>query len=150
MYVWDVLGKRTVDDRWAVVGGVKAPDAGLALILAKETHFRHKEGVRYAVRRRGDRELHPGPYEGDLLGGLTDRSYRRQEAYVGVGARHRRVSEEMAARGLLIDRPRPPAGRAGPAAAKRPRTGTEERDGGKVPSGADLSPEDLAAHGTAG
>ena len=27
----------------------------MALLLARETHFRHKEGVAYAVRRRGDR-----------------------------------------------------------------------------------------------
>jgi hypothetical protein len=44
----------------------------------------------------------------EVIGGLTDRSYRRQEAYAGVGARLRRVSEQMAARGVSIDRPRPP------------------------------------------
>ena len=41
--------------------------------------------------------------------GLTDRSYRRQEAYAGVGARQKRVSREFARAGVRIDRSRPPA-----------------------------------------
>jgi hypothetical protein len=83
----------------------------MALILARETHFRHKEGVSYAVRRRGHEQMHVGPYEGEVLGGVTDRSYRRQEAYQGVGARHKRVTRRFAEAGLTIDRPRPPVGR---------------------------------------
>jgi 1,2-phenylacetyl-CoA epoxidase PaaB subunit len=116
--VWDVLGKRTSDDGWTLVGGIKAPDVEMALVLARETHFRHKEGVAYAVRRRGDEELHVGSYQPELLGGVTDRSYRRQEAYAGVGAKHKRVGKRMAERGLVIDRPRPPVGRL---AAERTR-----------------------------
>ena len=114
MAVWDVLGKRTPEDDWTLVGGITAPDVGMALILARETHFRHKEGVAYAVRRRGDEELHVGSYQPELLGGVTDRSYRRQEAYAGVGAKHKRVGKWMAERGLVIDRPRPPVGRLAP------------------------------------
>jgi len=106
-----VLGKRRPDDEFEVVGGIKAPDAELALILAKETHFRHKEGVEYAVRRRGESEIHVAPYQGEILGGMTDHSYRRQEAYTGVGAKLKRVSEELARRGLRIDAPRPAVGR---------------------------------------
>lgn len=112
MHVWDVLGKRSKGDEFVVVGGVKAPDAEMALLLARETHFRHKEGVAYAVRRRGDGEVHLGPYDESLIGGLTDRSYRRQEAYVGVGAKLKRIAGEVAGTGRAIDRPRPPAGRA--------------------------------------
>src|ERR1043166_6319452 len=91
MRVWDVLGKRREDDEFEVVGAVKAPDAELALILARETPSGHKEGVEYAVRLRGEGEIHPGPYRGDLLGGLTDHSYRRQDAYAGVGGKLRRI-----------------------------------------------------------
>jgi 1,2-phenylacetyl-CoA epoxidase PaaB subunit len=112
MPVWDVLGKRTEDDGFVVVGGVKAPDVDLALLLARETHFRHKEGVGYAVRRRGEEELHVGTYEPSMLGGVTDRSYRRQEAYTGVGAKLKRVANELASRGLRIEAPRPRVGRA--------------------------------------
>ncbi len=122
MPVWEVFGKRTAGDDWTLVGGIKAPDAEMALILARETHFRHKEGVAYAVRRRGEKELHPGTDDPQLIGGVTDRSYRRQEAYAGVGAKHKRISKLMAERGLVIDRPRPPVGRA---AAGRERKETE-------------------------
>ena len=108
-----MLGKRTAADEWTLVGGVKAPDAGMALLLARETHFRHKEGVAYAVRRRGDAAdaLVPGTWPAETLGGVTDRSYRRQEAYAGVGGKLKRVSREMAERGATVDLPRPPVGR---------------------------------------
>src|SRR5205807_3835014 len=112
MAVWDVLGKRTEHDEFAVVGGVKAPDPSMALLLARETHFRHKEGVAYAVRRRGDDEVLLGPYDSDVIGGVTDRSYRRQGAYAGVGGKLKRVSAEMSKRGLRIDRARPPVRRS--------------------------------------
>jgi Phenylacetic acid degradation B len=112
MAVWDVLGRRTEHDEFVVVGGVKAPDASFALLLARETHFRHKEGVAYAVRRRGNQEVLPGPYDAGVIGGVTDRSYRRQEAYAGVGGKLKRVSAEMSKRGLRIDRPRPPVKRS--------------------------------------
>src|SRR5213596_182358 len=108
MLAWDVLGRRTEGDELVVVGGVTAPDAEMALLLARESHFRHKEGVAYAVRRRGDAEIVAGPYGAELLGGITDRSYRRQEAYDGVGGKLKRVQAEMSRRGLRIDRPRPP------------------------------------------
>jgi 1,2-phenylacetyl-CoA epoxidase PaaB subunit len=108
MAVWDVLGKRTSEDEWTWVGGIKAPDAEMALMLARETHFRHKEGVAYAVRRHGEEALHVGTYDSGAIGGVTDHSYRRQEAYAGVGGRHKRISRRLAEQGLRIDRPRPP------------------------------------------
>src|SRR6266487_1741218 len=109
--VWDVLGKRTAADEFTVVGGIKAPDAEMALVLARETHFRHKEGVAYAVKRRGDDRLLEGEWPAEQLGGLTDRAYRRQEGYVGVGRKLKRVREELAKRGLVIEGVRPTAGR---------------------------------------
>lgn len=112
MEAWDVLGKRTERDEFEVVGGVKAPDAEMALLLARETHFRHKEGVAYAVRRLADGSVLEGRWAPGELGGVTDRSYRRQDGYTGVGAERKRVAGEMAARGLRVDRPRP--GTAGP------------------------------------
>jgi 1,2-phenylacetyl-CoA epoxidase PaaB subunit len=121
MFVWDVLGKRTEDDELVVVGGVKAPDAEMALLLARESYFRHKEGVAYAVRRRGDDTIVPGP-EHDVIGGVTDRSYRRQEAYAGVGGKLKRVQAEMTKRGLRIGLPRPPVKRS-PTHAEREASG---------------------------
>ena len=112
MEVWDVLGKRTEGDEFVVVGAVKAPDADLALLLARETHFRHKEGVSYGVRRRGEERIHEGAWPAGELGGVTDRSYRRQEGYVGVGAQMKRVHRELAARGLVVRGPTPPSTRS--------------------------------------
>ena len=112
MQVWDVFGKRSPSDDFSLVGAVKAPDREMALLLARESYFRHKEGVSYGVRRRGEGEIHVGPEDGEVLGGVTDRSYRRQEGYVGVGAKLKRVHEEMSRRGLVIHRARPPVGRA--------------------------------------
>jgi 1,2-phenylacetyl-CoA epoxidase PaaB subunit len=118
--VWDVLGKRTAKDEFTVVGGVMAPDSEMALLFAHETHFRHKEGVAYGVRRRGGDQIHVWPgNDGAPLGGATDHSYRRQDGYVGVGAKLRRVRQAMAKRGLVIDRPRPPA-RGEPAPKESP------------------------------
>jgi hypothetical protein len=105
--VWEVFGKRTDSDEFVLVGGIAAPDVAMALVLARETHFRHKEGVAYAVRLRGETELHIGTYDAGLIGGVTDRSYRRQEAYAGVGGKLKRVAAKMAEEGLSIDRPRP-------------------------------------------
>jgi 1,2-phenylacetyl-CoA epoxidase PaaB subunit len=112
VFVWDVLGKRTPSSGYELVGGVKAPDADMALLLARETHFRHKEGVAYAVRRRGEEALHEGMWKAAEIGGVTDRSYRRQEAYAGVGGRLKRLSERFAEEGVRIDAPRPPVHRA--------------------------------------
>src|SRR5205807_748121 len=94
-------------DEFEWAGSIKASDLEMALVLARETHFRHKEGVAYAVRGRGEQDLHVAAYGGEELGGVTDRSYRRQEAYAGVGRKHREVSRLLAGRGLVIDRPRP-------------------------------------------
>ena len=141
MSVWDVLGKRTEDDELVVVGGVKAPDAEVALLLARETHFRHKEGVAYAVRRRGETQLHEGSWKPDELGGLTDRSYRRQEAYAGVGGRLRTLTERFTREGVRIDAPRPPAHRAA-----RPHEPSES----EASDPDELTTERLAAEGTAG
>ena len=143
MPVWDVFGKRTERDDFLLVGSIKAPDVDMALVLAKETHFRHKEGVEYGVRLRGDSDLHVGRYTAEVLGGVTDHSYRRQEAYAGVGAKHKAVSKLLAERGLAIDRPRPPVGRTGAAPRRSPSAATPERP-------EDVSEEEIAAHGTAG
>ena len=143
MPVWDIFGKRTDRDDFVWVGSINAPDVEMALVLARETHFRHKEGVAYGVRRRGDDKLHTGPYPGDVLGGVTDRSYRRQEAYAGVGAKHKRVSKLLAERGVVIDRPRPPVRRAVKEPGRSPSSAALERP-------EEVTAEEIAAHGTAG
>jgi 1,2-phenylacetyl-CoA epoxidase PaaB subunit len=106
MQVFDVLSRRKEGDDWRVVGAVNAPDLGMAMLLARETHFRHGEGETYALRRRGDDELHECP-DPTGIGGVIDRSYRRQAGYVGVGAKLKKVHALLAERGQVIDGPRP-------------------------------------------
>jgi 1,2-phenylacetyl-CoA epoxidase PaaB subunit len=144
--VWDVFGKRTEGDEFVLVGGITAPDVEMALVLARETHFRHKEGVAYAVRRRGAEELHVGSYRAELLGGVTDHSYRRQEAYTGVGAKHKQVTNRMVERGLSIDRARPPVGRRAPR-SERVDPSTVPRDERPI---SEVPPEEIASQGTGG
>jgi hypothetical protein len=109
--VFDVLARRGEDQDWRVVGSVNAPDLEMAMLLARETHFRHGEGDTYALRGRGQDEVHECP-DPTGIGGVIDRSYRRQAGYVGVGAKLKEVHRELAARGLAIQGARPPVGRA--------------------------------------
>jgi 1,2-phenylacetyl-CoA epoxidase PaaB subunit len=110
--VWDVLARRREGDEWQVSGSVNAPDLDLAMMLVRETHFRHGEGKTFALRLRGDTEIRECP-DPTGIGGVIDREYRRQDGYVGVGAKLKRVHALMADRGAVIDRPRPPARRVG-------------------------------------
>ena len=107
MKVWDVLQRRRAGGEWEVVGGVKAPDVDLAVLLARESLFRRREGDTYAVRLRGTDEVIECP-EPDGIGGVIDREFRRMDSFAGVGGKHRRIHEEMLRRGVVIDRPRPP------------------------------------------
>lgn len=106
MEIYEVFQRRQHDDPLVHVGSIKAPDLQLALLLARETHFRHGEGTECWVARRAD--VHRVPYP-ETMGGVLDRSYRRQDGYVGVGAKHKRVSAMMRERGLVVDAPRPGA-----------------------------------------
>lgn len=109
MEIYEVFQRRTHDDPLVSVGSIKAPDLEMALLLARETHFRHGEGTECWVARRGDLHAVPNP---ETLGGVGDRSYRRQDGYVGVGAKAKKIAQEMRARGLVVDAPRPAAGAA--------------------------------------
>ena len=104
MEVWEVFSRRTADDPLVHVGAVKAPDLELALVLARETFFRHGEGVDCWVGRRGDLHRIAQP---ETLGGVTDKSYRRADGYVGVGAKLKRVRDALALRGMAVAGERP-------------------------------------------
>jgi 1,2-phenylacetyl-CoA epoxidase PaaB subunit len=106
MLIWDVLSRRRSGEEWQTVGAVNAPDLEMAMLLTRETHFRHGEARDYAVRRRGEEEIHPCP-DTTGIGGVIDRAYRRSEGYAGVGAKLKRVHQEMASRGLAIEGSRP-------------------------------------------
>lgn len=98
MKVWEVWARRRTGDEPARVGSVNAPDADLAALLARECFFRHKEATEgWVLDDDGARHDLPGP---ETLGGVTDKSYRRADGYVGVGAKAARVRRELMARGL--------------------------------------------------
>jgi phenylacetate-CoA oxygenase PaaH subunit len=101
---WEVFGKRTADDAWTAVGAVHAPDRDMALLLAKESFFRHGEGVDFAVVRLEDMHTFG---RSDLLEFATDKSYKLQSGYVGMGEKRRRAAERAREAGAVIDRRRP-------------------------------------------
>jgi phenylacetate-CoA oxygenase PaaH subunit len=101
---WEVFGRRTVDDAWTAVGAVHAPDVEFALVLAKESFFRHGEGVDLAVVRLTDIHRFPTP---DMLEPATDKSYKLQAGYTGMGVKRRRAAARAQEAGAVIDRPRP-------------------------------------------
>ncbi|HVE93079.1 MAG TPA: hypothetical protein VNE62_12385 [Actinomycetota bacterium] len=102
MRVWEVFGERRAAEDPVLVGSLLAPDLRMAMLLARESFFRRGEGLRYAVRERGTDELHFCA-EDEVVGGVTDKSYRRPDGYVGVGAKFARVRKELAERGLVPD-----------------------------------------------
>jgi ring-1,2-phenylacetyl-CoA epoxidase subunit PaaB len=101
---WEVLGRRTGEDPWTAVGAVHAPDADMALLLAKESFFRHGEGVDFAVVRLADIHRFPTP---DMLSPATDKSYKLQKGYTGMGDKRRRAAARAEAAGAVVDRTRP-------------------------------------------
>jgi len=101
---WEVFGRRTEADDWAEVGYVHAPDAEMALLLARDSFFRHEEGVDLAVSR--GHEFFPLG-QPELLEHATDKSYRLQRGYTGLGAKRRLAAARAAAAGAVVDRPRP-------------------------------------------
>jgi ring-1,2-phenylacetyl-CoA epoxidase subunit PaaB len=123
---WEVFGKRTVDDPWTSVGAVHAPDDEMALLLAKEAFFRHGEGVDFAVVRLADMHVFGRP---DLLAFATDKSYKLQSGYTGMGDKRRRAATRAQEAGAVIDRPRP--------ADKRVPNPAHRRRGGTAGSGAE-------------
>jgi ring-1,2-phenylacetyl-CoA epoxidase subunit PaaB len=108
MDIFDVFQRRAQDDPLTPAGSIKAPDLEMALMLARETHFRHGEGVECWLKRRGDKDLHAVTHP-ETMGGVLDRSYRRQDGYVGVGAKHKQIATQLKERGMFIDAPRPKA-----------------------------------------
>src|SRR3712207_4503691 len=102
---WEVLGRRRPDDDWDPVGIVHAPDVEMALLLAKEAFFRHGEGVDLAVSRAGTFRALGDP---DLLTFATDKTYKLQRGYTGLGGKRRRAVARARAAGAAPSHARPP------------------------------------------
>jgi 1,2-phenylacetyl-CoA epoxidase PaaB subunit len=76
----------------------------MALLLAKESFFRHGEGVDFAVVRLDDLHVFGRP---ELLEFATDKSYKLQSGYTGMGEKRRHAIEMARKAGTTIDKPRP-------------------------------------------
>ncbi len=109
MPIYEIFGRRKWEEPLAHVGAVHAPDHEAALLLARETHFRHGEGVDFAVVRRDD--VH---YIDDhtLIERTVDQSYRRQEGYTGFRQKREAARRAAAERGRGELQQRPVPGRA--------------------------------------
>jgi 1,2-phenylacetyl-CoA epoxidase PaaB subunit len=104
MEVFEIFQRRTAGDALTYAGSILAPDLELARLLARETHFRHAEAAECFVSFHG--EMHPVTATGPV-GGAIDRAYRRQDGYVGVGARMRKLADALAAQGKRVEGARP-------------------------------------------
>ena len=104
MIRWEVLGRRRPGDGWEPVGVVHAPDTEMALLLAKESFFRHGEGVDLAVTRDGELVPLGDP---DLLTFATDKSYKLQRGYTGLGRKRRLAQDRARAAGDIREHQRP-------------------------------------------
>jgi ring-1,2-phenylacetyl-CoA epoxidase subunit PaaB len=109
MPVYEIFGRRKWDDPLAHVGAVHAPDHEAALLLVRETHFRHGEGIDYAVVKR--EELHHLS-DHSLLSHTVDQSYRRQEGYSGFREKRQQARRAAQQRGRGELQKRPVPGRA--------------------------------------
>lgn len=109
MPVYEIFGRRKPDDALAHVGAIHAPDPQAALLLARETHFRHGEGVDLGVVQREHLHMIGDP---SLIEHTVDQSYRRQEGYTGFRDKRERARKAAVERGLGALQERPVPGRA--------------------------------------
>jgi phenylacetate-CoA oxygenase PaaH subunit len=113
MATWEVFGRRKWDAPLEHVGVLHAADEESALLLARETHFRHGEGVDYAVVRSDQFHRLEDP---TLLERKVDISYRLQSGYSGFREKREAAREAADARGRGELRQRPTPTRHGGAA----------------------------------
>lgn len=110
MATYEVFGRRRWEDALEHAGTLHAPDHETALLLARETHFRHGEGVDYAVVRTDHLHRMSDP---SMLEHTIDMDYRLQSGYSGFRAKREaaRAAADARGRGHLRERATPGRGR---------------------------------------
>jgi phenylacetate-CoA oxygenase PaaH subunit len=96
MATYEVFGRRRWDDALEHAGTLHAPDHETALLLARETHFRHGEGVDYAVVRTDHLHRMSDP---SMLEHTIDMDYRMQSGYSGFREKREAARQAADARG---------------------------------------------------
>lgn len=103
---FEVFSRRTWQARFEHCGTIHAADTEAALVLARETHMRHEEGVEFAVCPSDAFTVVRDP---STLERRVDMTYRLQAGYSGF--REKREAARQAAvdrgRGHLADQPAP-------------------------------------------
>ncbi len=110
MATYEVFGRRRWEDGLEHVGTIHAPDHETALLLARETHFRHGEGVEYAVVRSEHLHRMADP---SLLEHTIDMTYRHQAGYSGFREKRQQAREVARDRGRGALQERAAPGRTG-------------------------------------
>ena len=103
---FEVFTRRNWESRLEHCGTIHAPDADAALVLARETHVRHEEGVEFAVVPSEAFTVVPDP---SILDRRVDMSYRNQAGYSGFREKREKARAAAAARGRghLAEQPAP-------------------------------------------
>ncbi len=103
---FEVFTRRNWQSRLEHCGTIHAPDPEAALVLARETHVRHEEGVEFAVVASEAFHVVADP---SILDRQVDMTYRNQAGYSGFREKREQAREAAAARGRghLADQPAP-------------------------------------------
>lgn len=103
---WEVFTRRNWESRLEHAGTIHAPDAQAALVLARETHVRHQEGVEFAVVPSDAFHVVADP---STLERQVDMTYRLQAGYAGFREKRERAREaaRRRGRGHLAEQPAP-------------------------------------------
>ena len=103
---FEVFTRRNWESRLEHQGTIHAPDAEAALLLARETHVRHEEGVEFAVVPSEAFHVVRDP---STLDRRVDMTYRLQAGYSGFREKRERAREAAVARGRghLAEQPAP-------------------------------------------
>ena len=108
MTTFEVFGRRKHGDDLVHSGQLHAPDLDTAMLMVRETHFRHEEGVEIALVPSAS--LHV--LEDDsLLEHAIDMSYRQNSGFTPFGPKRAAAREAAEERGLGAMRRRPVPGR---------------------------------------
>ena len=107
---YEVFGRRREGDELVHAGQVTAADVDAALLLVRETHFRHEEGVEYVVVPTEHVHVVPDP---SLLEHEIDMSYRQNSGFTPFGPKREAARDAAESRGRGEVRRRAVPGRPG-------------------------------------
>lgn len=112
---FEVFGRRKQGDDLSHVGQVHAHDLDAAMVLVRETHFRHEEGMEFALVPSDCIHLVP---DASILEHDIDMSYRQNHGFGPFGPKREKARRKAEERGRGELRRRPVPGRAGGVASK--------------------------------